>query len=127
MSRFVEVRLALGSLAEVVHALRTLGLNVEQADEPLALRGGLECGDAPVAVRVAAGACQSVEDFGFVADAHGNAVLVCGEPDRTRLERTLVVPLIAEVTRARLGLDPSLQIESEARADGAIRLRIRPR
>lgn len=128
MSRFVEVALGLGTLDEVASALAALRVAFERGDEPLALRGGVECGDTPVELRVTAGACESVEDFGFVADAQGAAVLVCGEPDRTRLARTLVAPLLAAVARARLVADPTLQLDApEARAHGSIRLRIRPR
>lgn len=127
MSRFVEIALGLGSLDEVTAALARLGIAFERAEDPVTLHGGVECGDVPVDVRVAAGACDSVEDFGFVEDA-GLANLVCGEPDRARLERTLVTPLRAELARARLVADGTLAVELlETRADGSIRLRVRPR
>ncbi len=127
VSRFVEVALALGSLDEVALALAELGIAFERIDEPLALHGGVECGDTPVDLRVAAGACESVEGFGFVTDAQGQVLLVCGEPDRRRLERTLVAPVQAVVARARLGVDPSLQVDTVTEEGGTIRLRIRPR
>lgn len=128
MSRFVEIALGLGSLDEVTAALARLGVAFERAEDPVTLRGGVECGDVPVDVRVAAGACDSVEDFGFVADAAGLANLVCGEPDRARLERTLVTPLRAELARSRLVAEGTLAVELvEARDDGSLRLRVRPR
>jgi hypothetical protein len=128
VSRFVEIALGLGSLDEVTAALARLGVAFERAEDPVTLHGGVECGDVPVDVRVAAGACDSVEDFGFVADDAGLANLVCGEPDRARLERTLVTPLRAELARARLVADGTLAVELlEARADGTVRLRVRPR
>lgn len=128
VSRFVEIALGLGSLDEVTAALARLGLAFERAEDPVTLHGGVECGDVPVDVRMAAGTCESVEDFGFVADAAGLANLVCGEPDRARLERTLVTPLRAELARSRLVHDATLAVEVvEARDDGTVRLRVRPR
>lgn len=127
MSRFVEVALALGSLDEVSRALAAIGIAFEHTGEPLLLEGGIECGDVPVALRIAAGTCGSVEPFGFAVDADGAALLVCGEPDRRRIERELVTPLVAEVTRARLVADSSLDVETIASDDGTIRVRVRAR
>lgn len=127
MSRFVEVELALGSLDEVARALAAIGVAFERTGEPLLLEGGIECGDVPVLLRIAAGTCGSVEPLGFVAGAGGIAVLVCGEPDRRRLERDLITPLVAEVSRARLSADPTLEVETIAATDGTIRVRVRSR
>ncbi len=127
MSRFVEVEVALGATDEVARALAAIGIAFEHTGEPLLLEGGVECGDVPVALRISAGTCGTVEPFGFATGASGEAVLVCGEPDRRRLERELVVPLVAEVTRARLVLDPTLDVETIASEDGTVRVRVRAR
>jgi hypothetical protein len=127
VSRFVEVDLALGTLDEITHALAVLGIAFERTGEPLLLEGGIECGDVPVDLRIAAGTCGSVEALGFVAGKDGVAVLVCGEPDRRRLERELITPLVAEVSRARLSVDPTLEVETVAATDGTIRVRVRSR
>lgn len=127
VSRFVEVELALGSLDEVARALATIGVAFERTGEPLLLEGGIECGDVPVLLRIAAGTCGSVESFGFVVGASADAVLVCGEPDRRRLARELVTPLVAALAHARLVADPSLDVDTIAAQDGSIRVRVRSR
>lgn len=128
MSRFVEVALELGTLVEVEAALVALGLACERTDEPLVLSGGIECGDVPVEIRLAAGVADNAEGFGFVAGANGEAVLVCSDADRSRLSRGLLVRLVAEITRARIATSGALVVEETTRsADGAIVLRVRRR
>ncbi|HWB74324.1 MAG TPA: hypothetical protein VG755_05200, partial [Nannocystaceae bacterium] len=102
MSRFVEVELAQGSIADVLVALAALSLPFEHTGEAIMLQGGIECAGQPALVRIAAGTLGACEDFGFVADANGLAVLVCGEPDRTLLGERLLVPLRAELAKQRL-------------------------
>ncbi len=126
MSRFVEVELAQGGLAEVLAALGALGVAFEHDGEALMLRGGIECAGQPALVRIEAGTLGAVEDFGFVEDAAGNAVLVCGEPDRGVLAERLLVPLRVELARQRLA--PGLAVEAAVtERDGSVRLRLRPR
>lgn len=128
MSRFVQVELALGTLDEVERALAGLGVVVERGDGPRALRGGIECGDEPVAMRIAAGAFDAVEDFGFVADDAGQAVLVCGEPDRRHLQRRLLPELSAALAQLRVAHEQGLEVIAiERSTDGAVRLRVQPR
>ncbi|MBX7082749.1 MAG: hypothetical protein K1X88_26320 [Nannocystaceae bacterium] len=128
MSRFVHVALELGTLAEVEAALHALALPLERSDDGVALRGSVECGDEPVTLRLPAGTLDAAEDFGFVADAHGLATLVCGEPDRAHLQRALVQPLLACVAQARVAAAAGLQITAlEREADGTVRLRVQPR
>lgn len=122
MSRYVEVAIAPASRAELAVALTSLGIAVEIGDEPIMLRGGVECSGAPVDARVAAGVHGSAEEFGFVLGAH-EVVLVCGEVDRARLQAAVVAPLVAELARARLaraGLDVAL-----VREQGRTRIAIR--
>lgn len=128
MSRFVEVALELGTLAEVEAALVALGVAFERNDEPLVLSGGIECGDVPVEIRLAACVADNAEGFGFVANADADAVLVCSDADRGRLVRGLVVRLVAEITRARIATDGALVVEETTRTvDGALVLRVRRR
>lgn len=128
MSRFVQLELGLGTLDEVAAALERLGAAVERGDGPRALRGGIECGDEPVILRVAAGAFDAVEDFGFVANAAGQAVLVCGEPDRRHLERRLLPELSGALAQDRIAAEQGLElIAIERSSDGAVRLRVQPR
>jgi hypothetical protein len=128
VSRYVEIELAQGGLDEVLVGLRALGIAFEHTGEALLLRGGIECAGQPADVRVPAGTLDAVEDFGFVQDAHGRAILVCGEPDRSLLRARLLAPLQLELARRRLAAEPSLAIEELVReADGSVRLTLRPR
>jgi hypothetical protein len=128
MSRYVEVELAQGSIAEVLAALVAIGVAFEHTREALMLRGGIECAGQPAIVRVLAGTLGAVEDFGFVEDAAGAAVLVCGEPDRGVLTERLLVPLRAELALRRLAAAPTIAIEAAiVEQDGSMRLRLRPR
>ncbi len=128
MSRFVHVALGLGTLDEVEAALVALALPVERSDDGVSLRGGLECGDEPVTLRLVAGTLGAAEDFGFVADAQGLASLVCGEPDRAHLQRALVQPVAAIVAQTRVAASATLELTAvERERDGTVRLRVQPR
>ncbi|MBC8067366.1 MAG: hypothetical protein IAG13_03455, partial [Deltaproteobacteria bacterium] len=50
MSRYVEIELAQGGLAEVLEALARLGIAFEHTGEALLLGGGLECAGQPALV-----------------------------------------------------------------------------
>jgi hypothetical protein len=126
VSRFVEIELAQGSIAEVTTALAALSLTFEHTGEAVMLQGGIECAGQPALVRIAAGTLGTCEDFGFVEDANGLAVLVCGEPDRTLLSERLLVPLFAELAKQRLASTVSVA-ETIAERDGSVRVLLRPR
>jgi hypothetical protein len=101
MSRYVSLTLPLRDLEEVAHALERLGVAVERGVDGVMLRGSLECPGEPVELRVGPNAYDTVEDFGFVRRDDGIA-LVCGELDRSDLERRILPALQAEVAAARL-------------------------
>ena len=126
MSRYVEVELALGAIAEVLEGLTAIGVAFEHTGEALLLRGGLECAGQPAAVRVPAGTLDTVEDFGFVEDAQGHAVLVCGEPDRSLLQARLLAPLRAVLTQRRLASAVAVE-QVVLEQDGGVRLTLRAR
>lgn len=128
MSRFVEVELELGTLVEVEQALASLAVSYDRIDEPLVLAGGVECGDVPVDIRLAAGIADNAEGFGFIAGPDGRARLVCSDADRRRLERGIVVRLLAEIARARIATNEALVVESTTQTvDGSLVLRVRRR
>lgn len=126
VSRFVEVELAQGSIADVLVALAALSLPFEHTGEAISLHGGIECADQPALVRIAAGTLGACEDFGFVEDANGLAVLVCGEPDRRVLAERLLVPLRAELAKQRLAGTVTVE-RTIAERDGSVRVLLRPR
>lgn len=130
MSRFVRVQTHLRDLAELAEGLRALGLAPELADEPagLMLQGSLECAGEPVDLRLAAGACGSVEDFGVRRADAGELVLVCGEPDRQHLEVHLLAPLrqaLARLRAERAAARAGLEIDAVVDEEGALRLHLR--
>jgi hypothetical protein len=127
VSRYVEIELALGSIDDVLAALAAIAVPFEHTGEALLLRGGIECAGQPALVRVAAGTLGACEDFGFVADASGRAVLVCGEPDRTLLAERLLVPLRTELAKRRLAGSAVAVEDAIAERDGSVRLRLRPK
>ncbi len=105
MSRYVRLALPAAERVDVASALAAMGLEFEQGDvdEPLPLRGSLECAPEPVDFKLAAGALGSVEDFGIVlASSPSGEValeLTCGDVDRTLLERELL-PRLGQELRA---------------------------
>lgn len=131
MSRYQTLALGLevDELASLGAALESLGLAVELpefAGDALMLRGSLECAGEPVALRLAAGTLDSVEDFGFVL-AEGRVQLVCGEVDRRLLERRLVErlgPALALVRTRRAAAIAGLELEERVEADGTRRIRL---
>lgn len=128
MSRFVEVDLELGTIAEVERALVALAVPYERIDEPLVLAGGVECGDVPVDIRLSAGIADNAEGFGFVTTPDGRTQLVCSDADRRRLERGVMLRVMAEITRARIASNEALVVESTtSNVDGALVLRVRRR
>ncbi|HWB74158.1 MAG TPA: hypothetical protein VG755_04365, partial [Nannocystaceae bacterium] len=64
--------------------------------------------------------------FGFVEDARGLAVFVCGEPDRSVLTERLLVPLAAELAKQRLAGSVTVE-RTIAERDGSVRVVLRPR
>jgi hypothetical protein len=130
VSRYERVTLAPQTREELEAGLSALGLVPTWADPAvgLMLAGSLECAGEPVDLRLPAGTLGSVEDFGFLL-ADGALALVCGELDRSLLERRLVSPLVAAVavSRARrFALDAGLELEEQLEVDGTRRLRLTP-
>jgi hypothetical protein len=139
MSRYQTLALgleltALGQLApldQLALALDSLGLVVERpefAGDAVMLRGSLECAGEPVALRLAAGTLDSVEDFGFVL-VEGRVQLICGEVDRRLLERRLVerlAPALALVRTRRAAAAAGLELDERVEADGTRRIRLTP-
>lgn len=133
MSRYqtlaLGLELELGEMTSLVRALESLGLAVEQPEfegDALMLHGSLECAGEPVALRLAAGTLDSVEDFGFVL-VEGRVQLVCGEVDRRLLERRLVErlgPALALVRTRRAAAAAGLELEERVEADGTRRIRL---
>jgi hypothetical protein len=129
MSRYVSVALAPSRREDLLAALAALGLEAELAapGDAVMLEGSLECAGEPVEIRLPPGTLGAVEDFGFVRrdDAY---VLVCGELDRTRLERDLVPKLRNQATVERLRAAAQAhgaQIEEHVEPDGTRRLLIK--
>lgn len=94
MSRYVRIAAPLVSLDTVADALRTMDIPFIRRARGVMLEGSLECSGEPVALRVAAGTGEAIEDFGFALE-NGAVVLVCGEIDREILSSGI----LAEVTR----------------------------
>lgn len=131
MSRYQRVELAPHTRDELAAALHELGLVPEWAnpDVGLMLAGSLECAGEPVDLRLPAGTLGAVEDLGFILAPTGLA-LICGELDRTLLERRLLTPLRAAVAVARarsFAAAADLELEDSLSADGTRRLRLTPR
>jgi len=99
MSRYVHIELRATTLDAVEAALRELGLPFERPRRRVRLQGSLECTGDPVDLRLAAGVCDTVEDFGFVVEG-GVLRLVCGELDQTQLEDALLPPLRQAIATA---------------------------
>ena len=130
MSRYQRVELAAWTREELAAGLAELGLSPTWADPAvgLMLSGSLECAGEPVDVRLPPGTLGAVEDFGFLL-APGLA-LVCGELDRTLLEKRLIAPLVAAVAVARarrFAAGADLDVEEVVEVDGTRRLRLHPR
>ena len=130
MSRYVQVKTELRSLAEVEEGLLALGLTPTRADYPrgLSLAGSIECAGEPVDLRLPAGSAGSVEDLGWRVEAEGTLTLVCGEPDREHLDSALLAPLRATIAanRARAAAKAAgLEVEEELDVDGTLRLKLR--
>ena len=127
MSRYVHLELPL-RLDEAVEALAQLELTPTRGlhGGRIMLDGSLECAGEPVDLRLAAGVCGSVEDFGLVFN-DGRCSLVCGDVDQRRLEREFLNPLLTKVSEARIraGLAPGETIETSVEADGTRRIVIR--
>ncbi|MGH1340067.1 MAG: hypothetical protein ACRBN8_00845 [Nannocystales bacterium] len=125
MSRYVHIELRATSLDAVEAALSTLNLPYVRPRRRVRLEGSLECTGDPVDIRLEAGVCDTVEDFGFVVD-DGVLRLVCGELDQAQLETALVPKLrqttaVEAVERAVAGQGMRIH-EAAADADGTRRL-----
>lgn len=92
MSRYIHIELPAVSLDAVEAALSQLSLPCVRPRRRVRLEGSLECMGDPVDIRLEAGVCDTVEDFGFVV-VDGALQLVCGELDQTQLEDVLLPKL----------------------------------
>ena len=101
MSRYVTAHVGRIALDEIADALAAMGLPVQRERDRVMLTGSLECPGQPVDLRVEPGHAGAIEDFGFVADAAGVA-LVCGELDRERIEGELWPQVQRAVAEARV-------------------------
>lgn len=101
MSRYVTAHVGRIALDEIAEALAAMALPVERGRDRIMLTGSLECPGQPVDLRVAPGHAGAIEDFGFVADDDGVA-LVCGELDRERIEGELWPQVQRAVAEARV-------------------------
>ena len=99
MSRYVHIELPATTLDAVEAALRALGLPFERPRRRIRLEGSLECTGDPVELRVSAGVCDAVEDFGFAVEG-GALRLVCGELDLALLEDALLPRLRQTIATA---------------------------
>jgi len=132
MSRYQHVVLAPITREELNAGLATLGLVGIWADPTvgLMLSGSLECAGEPVDLRLPAGTLGAIADLGFILDVAGRPALVCGELDRTLLERRLLAPLAEAIAVARasdLAAGADLELDTRIEADGTRRLLLRPR
>ncbi len=125
MSRYVHIELRAISLDAVEAALSGLSLPYVRPRRRVRLEGSLECTGDPVDIRLEAGVCDTVEDFGFVV-VDGALQLVCGELDQAQLEGTLLPKLrqaTAVETIERAALGRGIQVhEATTDADGTRRL-----
>lgn len=125
MSRYVHIELRATSLDAVEAALRSMSLPYVRPRRRVRLEGSLECTGDPVDIRLEAGVCDTVEDFGFVVEG-GALRLVCGELDQSQLEETLLPKLrqataVETIERAAVGRGIAV-LEAAADADGTRRL-----
>ena len=125
MSRYVHIELQTTSLDGVQAALSSLGLPCSRPRRRVRLEGSLECTGDPVDIRLEAGVCDTVEDFGFVL-VNGVLQLVCGELDRAQLEAVLLPKLrqataVETIERTALGRGIGVR-EAATDADGTRRL-----
>jgi len=125
MSRYVQIELGATTLDAVEAGLRALALPFERPRRRVRLRGSLECTGDPVDLRLEAGLCDTVEDFGFVVE-DGVMRLVCGELDETQLRETLL-PRLRQATAAhavaQTATAQGLTVRTlETEADGTRRL-----
>ncbi len=125
MSRYVHIELRATSLDVVEAALRSLSIPYVRPRRRVRLEGSLECTGDPVDIRLEAGVCDSVEDFGFVL-VDGALVLVCGELDQAQLERELLPKLrqasaVETIEQAAIGQGIQV-LEAAPDADGTRRL-----
>lgn len=107
MSRYVHIELQSTSLDAVEAALSSLNLPCVRPRRRVRLQGSLECTGDPVDIRLEAGVCDTVEDFGFVI-VDGVLRLVCGELDQSQLEEVLLPKLrqataVETIERAVIG------------------------
>jgi hypothetical protein len=106
-------------------SLRALDLPYTRPRRRVRLQGSLECVGDPVDLRLEAGVCDTVEDFGFVLE-DGVLRLVCGELDRGQLEAELLPRLrqgaaVASVEQALTASGMQVR-ELKADADGTRRI-----
>ncbi len=125
MSRYVHIELRATSLDAVEAALGALRLPYIRPRRRVRLEGSLECTGDPVDIRLEAGICDTVEDFGFAVEG-GVLKLVCGELDHALLESTLL-PKLRQATALeaveRVALGQGIHVhEAAAEADGTRRL-----
>lgn len=99
MSRYVHIELKATSLDAVEAAMVALKLPYIRPRRRVRLEGSLECTGDPVDIRLDAGVCDTVEDFGFVVN-DGVLRLVCGELDQAQLEGALL-PKLRQATAAQ--------------------------
>lgn len=99
MSRYVHIELKATSLDAVEAAVSALDLPYTRPPRRIRLEGSLECTGDPVDIRLEAGVCDTVEDFGFVVN-DGVLRLVCGELDQAQLEAELL-PKLRQATAAQ--------------------------
>lgn len=99
VSRYVHIPVELTDLSEVAWGLTHLKLAFERG--PVTLHGSIECQGEPVLLRLEAGLCDSVEDFGFIL-VDGKIQLVCGELDQSHLTTELLQPLRTAIAEQRI-------------------------
>ncbi|MCA9681007.1 MAG: hypothetical protein KC457_02340 [Myxococcales bacterium] len=132
MSRYVQVEIGAQSREELLAALEALALDapIEQAahaGDRVMLAGSLECAGEPVDLRLPAGVCGSVEDFGFVIEDR-RWRLICGEYDRRLLESALIGPLQAQLALKRLRAaaeTAGVTLDERIEADGSRRISLK--
>lgn len=123
MSRYVETTLEGVHEEELLTALAALQLTptrAARAGARLMLRGCLESAGRPVDLRFEEGTLDAAEDFGFLLAPDG-LVLVCGDVDRARLERSLLAPVRAHVVQRRVEDTEGVSLaRTHTQADGAV-------
>lgn len=109
MSRYVRIAAPVRSLEAVASALTELGIAFERPAQGVMLQGSLECTGEPVALRVAAGLADAIEDFGFAVH-DGQLALVCGDVDREVLRRELLPRIAEHHVRVAVGHMPGVEV-----------------